>query len=117
MNNSIMVIHPYKYEGTWVFDDKRVGLVREAFVSGADTIIDKMVEDIPNAEKGFTLLFSSKQFPGHQVVEFEWIRKEDGGNWYNCKKINEEGWLCPALFKYFDEAPQKIYAQFKEKKN
>jgi hypothetical protein len=22
-----------------------------------------------------------------------------------------EGWLCPALFKYFDAAPMRIYAQ------
>jgi hypothetical protein len=26
-----------------------------------------------------------------------------------------EGWLCPALFKYFDSAPKKIYAQFRPK--
>ncbi len=25
------------------------------------------------------------------------------------------GWLCPALFKYFDSAPQKLYALFKAK--
>ena len=24
-----------------------------------------------------------------------------------------EGWLCPALFKYFDQAPERIYAQVK----
>ena len=47
--NSILVIHPYKSEGMWVFDDARVGLVREPFVAGADTIIDRMVEGIPNA--------------------------------------------------------------------
>jgi hypothetical protein len=22
-----------------------------------------------------------------------------------------EGWLCPALFKYFPEAPKKLYAK------
>lgn len=115
MKNSIIVIHPYKYEGTWVFDDERVGLVKEAFVSGADTIIDRMVENIPGAENGFTLLFSSGKFPGYQV-EFEWKREEYDGNWYYCGAIGMEGWLCPALFKYFDETPKKIYAQFKEKK-
>jgi hypothetical protein len=58
--NQIIVIHPYKYEGQWVFDDEAVGLRREAFVAGADKIIDKMVEieNIPNAAHGFTLLFS-----------------------------------------------------------
>jgi len=25
------------------------------------------------------------------------------------------GWLCPALLRYFDAPPKKIYAQFKAK--
>ena len=36
--NTIVAIYPYKHEGLWVFDDDRVGLVREPFISGADTI-------------------------------------------------------------------------------
>jgi len=24
-----------------------------------------------------------------------------------------EGWLCPALFRYFDQAPKQLYAQVK----
>ena len=112
--NTIISIHPYKYEGLWVFDDEKVGLVQEPFVSGADTIIEKMVSDIPNAELGFTLLFSANPFPGYQAV-FEWRRKEMGGNWYYSLDLDAEGWLCPALFKYFDSAPEKIYAQFKHK--
>ena len=38
--NQISVLHPYKYHGQWVFDDETTGLVREAFVAGADTMID-----------------------------------------------------------------------------
>lgn len=45
--NSLFVIAPYDYEGLWVFDDERVGLVQEPFVDGADTMIDAMVADIP----------------------------------------------------------------------
>jgi len=26
-----------------------------------------------------------------------------------------EGWLCPALFKYFSEAPKHIYVQTKKR--
>jgi putative methionine-R-sulfoxide reductase with GAF domain len=37
MNNSIFVIKPYKWEGMWVFDDPKLGLVKEPFVGGADT--------------------------------------------------------------------------------
>jgi hypothetical protein len=112
--NSIMVISPYKHEEMWVFDDDRVGLLREAFVAGADKIIEQMVAHIPNAEAGFILLFSARPFPGYQV-KFDWQREEYGGNWYYDDKLDTEGWLCPALFKYFDEAPKKFYAQFQGK--
>jgi hypothetical protein len=44
--NSIMVIHPYKSHGMWVFDDRQTGLIQEPFVSGADKIIDRMVTQI-----------------------------------------------------------------------
>ena len=114
MANSIMVIHPYKYEGMWVFDDDKAGLVKEPFIAGADDIIEKMVTDIPNADDGFSLVFSSIPFPGFQI-EFEWRREDAGGNWYYAKVLNMEGWLCPALFQYFDEAPKNIYAQFRAK--
>ena len=114
MNNSIMVIHPYKYEGLWVFDDEKAGLDKEPFVSGADEIIEKAVANIPHAENGFNLIFSAVAFPGHDL-EFEWKREDSGGNWYYCSTFDMEGWLCPALFKYFDEAPSKLYAQFKAK--
>jgi hypothetical protein len=112
--NSIVAIHSYKYEGMWVFDDPVAGLSQEPFVSGADVIIDRMVTSIPNAESGFTLLFSSNPFPGFQI-EFEWRRSELSGNWYYSKAVGIEGWLCPALFKYFESAPLKIYAQFRSK--
>jgi hypothetical protein len=113
--NSIIAIHPYKAQGVWVFDDPKVGLVQEAFVAGADDIIERMVGGFERAEEGFTLLFSANPFPGHQTA-FEWRRSEMGGNWYYNAQLDMEGWLCPALFKYFDAAPQRIYAQFKPKK-
>ena len=112
--NAIIAIHPYYYEGMWVFDDARVGLVQEPFVSGADIIIDMMVTDIPDAEKGFTLLFSANPFPGHQIA-FERRRSDMGGTWYYSGEHDAEGWLCPALFKYFDAAPPQLFAQFKAK--
>ena len=112
--NELIVIHPYKNEGFWVFDDDRVGLVQEPFISGADTIIDRMVEGIPDAEKGFSLVFSANPFPGHDA-KFEWRREDSGGNWYFSAELEMEGWLCPALFRYFDTAPKDLYAQFKPK--
>src|SRR6266446_6572479 len=71
--NAINVIAPYKVHGMWVFDDPRVGLVQEPFVAGADTMIDRVVADIPDAERGFTLIFSTTPFPGHQY-RLDWKR-------------------------------------------
>jgi hypothetical protein len=56
--NAINVIAPYRYLNTWVFDDARVGLVQEPFISGADSIIDRAVAHIPGARSGFLMLFS-----------------------------------------------------------
>ena len=55
--NSITVIKPYKWEGLWVFDDDRVDLVKEPFVAGADTWIDKAIQiyGIAGADDGFQL--------------------------------------------------------------
>ena len=112
--NAIGVIAPYKYEGMWVFDDAAVGLVREPFVAGIDTMIDRLVTSIPDAERGFRLLFSPTPFPGH-TVKLEWRREEYGGNWYYSPQFDIEGWLCPALFKYFDKAPRELYGRAEPK--
>jgi hypothetical protein len=112
--NAINVISPYKYQDIWVFDDPKVGLIQEPFVSGADIMIDRVVVDIKNAEQGFVLLFSNAPFPGCQL-HLKWCRTDGGGNWYRSEQLDMEGWLCPALFKYFSEAPKDIYVQVKEK--
>jgi hypothetical protein len=112
--NALGVIAPYRYEGMWVFDDPATGLVREPFVAGIDTIIDRVVAEIPNAQKGFRLIFSAGPFPG-STVRLEWRREESGGNWYSCPQFGLEGWLCPALFRYFDKAPPELYAKAEAK--
>ena len=110
--NSIGLIAPYRHEGMWVFDDPSVGLLREPFVAGIDIMIDRLVAAIPNAEDGFRLLFSASAFPGY-AVELTWRREEYGGNWYYSPKFDMEGWLCPALLRYFDEPPKEIFVQVK----
>lgn len=108
MTNALTVIEPYLWQGTWVFDDKAAGLDKEPFVKGIPAIIDELVKDIPNAHKGFRLLFSSVPFPNYQL-ELVWLREEYGGNWYQINSSTAEGWLCPALFRYYQTAPKKIY--------
>ena len=114
MSNSILVIFPYKYEDMWVFDDDKVGLVKEPFVSGMPQIINVLVKDIPNAQNGFKLLFANTPFPGYQV-KMDWLKEEYQGNWYYWQEKQMQGWLCPALFKYFGDAPKEIYCQVEKK--
>jgi hypothetical protein len=47
--NSINIVAPYKHLGMWVFDDARVGLVQEPFIAGADTMLDRITANIPDA--------------------------------------------------------------------
>ena len=107
--NAIMVIQPYWHAGTWVFDDASKGLDKEPFVCGIPEIINLAVGDIKDAQKGFRLLFSGQAFPGY-TFKLVWKREETGGNWYSDSE-GREGWLCPALFKYFSEAPKELYAK------
>ena len=112
--NAITVIKPYKWEGMWVFDDDRVDLQKEPFVGGADTLIDVATErkGIENAESGFLLLFSATPFPGADF-QLNWVRADMGGNVYRWADEDMEGWLCPALLKYFEEPPAELYVQLK----
>jgi hypothetical protein len=123
---SKLTIFPYLFEGAcWVFDDQRAGLKEEAFVLGMTEMISKVVEAkaIPNADKGFALTFAAEPFD--HDVELTWMSPAEimaarnvvalpgVGNWYRGTICGEEmiGWLCPALFLYFAEAPKKIYAK------
>jgi len=96
-----------------VFDDPNVGLVKEAFVGGADTMIDVATVSLPNANQGFIAVFSASYFPDAKIV-LEWVREEGGGgNVYSWSEKEMEGWLCPALFKYFDQMPEKLFIHVK----
>jgi hypothetical protein len=109
-----MVIAPYRFEGTWVFDDPSVGLEREPFVMGVPEMIDELVEGIPTAREGFRLIFSERPFPGYQK-EVTWVREEEEGNWYRLEDPPMEGWLCPALLRYSEKPPAKIYVRAEPK--
>jgi len=116
--NSLMAITIYKDGGIWMFDDERVGLVREALVAGMPDIIEKAIGMFqPGCETRVGVVFSGLRFPGHQV-RLDWVRIDEHGdpdyeaqtgNWYKWAEYDMEGWLCPALFKYFKEAPKELY--------
>ncbi|MCU1233936.1 MAG: hypothetical protein JWP63_1903 [Candidatus Solibacter sp.] len=112
MTNAIQVIFPYQDNGVWMFDDDAKGLVREPFVCGIPKMVVLLVSGIQHPNKGFALYFSDQQFPGFQV-KVDLLEPEAGGNWYTLAGGGTEmkGWLCPALFKYFETAPTTIYAK------
>ncbi len=39
------------------------------------------------------------------------VKQEAGGNIYRLDRPPMQGWLCPALFKYFEHAPKQIYVR------
>ena len=121
MSNSIMTLELYRQHGNWVFDDEQFGLVAEAFVSGMSEIIDKLIYDkygIIIYENKYIITISSTGFPDYDNVitrmrtgdDTGWL-EEFGGNWYELAMYDMQGWLCPALFHYFDDAPLEIYAK------
>lgn len=112
--NAIMVVAPYRYNGTWVFDDEAVGLKREPFVAGVPAMIDVLVKDIPEADGGFRLLFSANPFPGHQKT-LTWVRGDSLGNYYKLDDPPLEGWLCPAMFRYYKAPPKALYVKAEAK--
>ena len=69
-----LTIYPYFYENScWVFDDARTGLKEEAFVCGMSEMIWKVVraKAIPQAEKGFALVFAAEPFDFHGTLRLD----------------------------------------------
>lgn len=116
-HNQIKVIRPYRWEGVWVFDDPAVGLEKEALVAGMPELIAAATAraGIAEPERGFVALFSQDPFPTAQAC-LEWVREEGGGNVYHWPEVGREGWLCPALFRYFDQAPRRLYVEVRSAK-
>lgn len=106
----VFMIKPYRSLDTWVFDDPAVGLVKEPFVLGADSLLDFLTEEIPNSDKGFLLFFSANPMPG-DCLSLEWRRKDMDGHWYYCRELGFEAWLCSALHLYYPSAPQMLFFQ------
>lgn len=111
--NTINVIHPYRDGAALIFDDPSVGLLREGLIGGTDLILYLAARAASADPDRFTLTFAEGPFPGHQAVA-EWIEQGDAGfgDWYHVSLPgvgSQNGWLCPALLKYFPAAPPRIY--------
>ena len=96
--------------------------------------------DPVKAQRGFRLLFSGSPFPGYQHCAIR-RDQEYGGWYYSVELSDEllalveaagnvvlpellehviveiegkkhfKGWLCSALFKFFDEAPERLFVK------
>jgi len=110
--SKMLTIHPYLIGKVWVFDDPGTGLKEEAFVLGMSEMITRVIETrgIPEAGSGFDLQFSDSPFDGFDAMVVR-DTSEDGGTWYEGEVLGlpMRGWLCPALFLYFETAPERIY--------
>ena len=76
-------------------------------VLGIDSMLDYWNNKLI-ANNKLKVIFSNNTFPKYNF-HLKWLREESGGNWYYSKDIKEEGWLCPALYKYFEIAPKEIF--------
>mgnify|MGYP006273001897 CR=1 FL=1 len=112
-----LTLHPYYLpeRRCWVFDDPATNLKAEEFVLGISEMIDRVVDSkrLPEPRRGFALTFSAEPFPGHDVELHLQHLEDRTGNWYAGDVGGErmEGWLCPALYKYFDAAPPRLFVR------
>jgi hypothetical protein len=101
-------IKPYWHDGAWVFDDPVRRLQAKPFVARAPKIIDQVLRraGLPSRQP-FTVTFGDRESPGpgYRFV-LEWAREDRDGHWYRWGGM--EG-LCPALVRYFDAAPMRIF--------
>ena len=86
-------------------------------VTVADHAAEQAVRDIlaiERPEDGFRMIFSAGEFPAYDF-RLDWEREGEGGNYYSSEQFEMEGWLCPALLKYFDAAPESLYVKVEAK--
>ena len=102
--NAIMVVAPYWYNGTWVFDDEAVNLKREPFVAGVPEMIDVLVKDIPDSKSGFRLLSprmrspaTRRSSPGCAAIRAETITSSMTLRWRDGFALRCSGTTRPLL--------------------
>ena len=107
LNNAVIAISPYKIEGgIFAFDDPNTGLIREPFIGGAN----KYLHQWAGENESCTIAFSYNPIPNYDVK----LNLQDSDMQLGSNYVDEQGylvWLCPALFRYFTTAPDKLYVK------
>lgn len=116
---SIYSVKLYKLNNIqWVFDDPHKEIVAEAFVAGADTMLDKITGGY-DTDLAYTLQFSTKDYPGSIMITL--IPEQDAmndkripdvthtGSWWECKEDNHVMWLCDTLDEYIEIEDEELY--------
>ena len=108
--NQINVLHIFKENGVWMFNDEEIGLFKEPFVSSMGDIIEMFVD---GRDKFKAFISHSPIHQGTLILQ----RIEDGMDGlyriYDNDPSSVIGWLCPALLKYFEYYPKFIYVKIK----
>ena len=101
--NQMNTLEFYRKNDCWVYDDPTFKRVAEPLVLGASELLDTVMKFQLGyiTRKRIIVTFSANVFPGALCGHHE------GGNWYTFN--NERGWLCPALFDYFTNAPEELW--------
>ena len=120
MSMTIYAVKLYKLNNIqWVFDDPAKDIYAEAFVAGADTLIDKILEKHKlDPEGNLVLLFSTEFFPSANgsadVYKLKIDKKNTKlgeGTYYDL--MEHKAWLCDTLLDYYKKPPKAIYFHIK----
>ena len=116
-------IQIYRHAGGWAFDDLRHGLVAEALIEGADTLIDRVLQHTAGglgANKALLRFVDDVQvlrryWFGHVSpwITLRQTGESNGGTDYEVvDTLVAEGhrvWLCSALLCYYEAAPRALF--------
>ena len=103
------------------FTDDRTGLVNEAFVQGADLIMETFAKILGTDNftlkmQGFALpicdiTWNEKPKNAIEIKLTETLKNDIVGDsyYYNWEKLNKQVWLCPNLHRYYNFAPNVIW--------
>lgn len=90
-------------------------MAQEPFVSGVPETIDDLARDIPDVGVEFSAVVVIPAISELSAYA-AWVREEMGGNWCKANDPPTEGWVWPALFRYFARPPTEFFVMAESEK-